>query len=113
VAFPRRAQLLSDCGSPVISERRPSVVSELHAVLDTAPVVAVAAGSEQSFGPGARRLIQRASRTGTVPGIRTVWLFEVAQLEERGRLKLRPPFEKWCFQGAVTLHLELERPRVR
>jgi PIN domain nuclease of toxin-antitoxin system len=65
-------------------------------VLDTVPLVALATGSEQSLGPDARRLLKRAARTGGVLGIPSVCLFEIAQLEERGRLKLRLPFEEWC-----------------
>jgi PIN domain nuclease of toxin-antitoxin system len=71
-------------------------VAELRAVLDTAPLVAIATGAEQSLGREAKLLIKRASRAGTVLGIPSVCLFEVAQLEERGRVKLRLPFEEWC-----------------
>jgi PIN domain nuclease of toxin-antitoxin system len=71
-------------------------VAELRAVLDTAPLIAIATGSEQSLGPAAKRLVKRAGRTGGILGIPSVCLFEVAQLEERGRLKLRLPFEEWC-----------------
>jgi PIN domain nuclease of toxin-antitoxin system len=71
-------------------------VSELRAVLDTASLVAIATGSEQSLGPEAKRLVKRAARTGGVLGIPSVCLFEIALLEERGRLKLRLPFEDWC-----------------
>lgn len=69
---------------------------ELRAVLDTAPLVAIATGSEQGLGPDAKRLVKRAARAGGVLGIPSVCLFEIAQLEERGRLKLRLPFEEWC-----------------
>ena len=65
-------------------------------MLDTAPLVALATGSEQSLGPEARRLVKRAARAGGLLGIPSVCLFEIAQLEERGRLKLRLPFEEWC-----------------
>jgi PIN domain nuclease of toxin-antitoxin system len=41
-------------------------------------------------------LVKRARRSGGVLGVPTICLFEVAQLEERGRLKLRVPFEEWC-----------------
>jgi PIN domain nuclease of toxin-antitoxin system len=71
-------------------------VAELRAVLDTAPLVAIATGSEQSLGPEAKRLVKRTARSGGVLGIPTVCLFEVAQLAERGRLRLRLPFEEWC-----------------
>jgi PIN domain nuclease of toxin-antitoxin system len=73
-----------------------SPVPELRAVLDTAPLVAIATGAEQSLGPEARRLVKRTARTGGLIGVPSVCLFEVAQLEERGRLKLRLPFEEWC-----------------
>ncbi|HEY6556094.1 MAG TPA: type II toxin-antitoxin system VapC family toxin [Polyangiaceae bacterium] len=69
---------------------------ELRAVLDTAPLVAIATGTERSLGPEAKRLVKRAARTGALLGIPSICLFEVAQLEERGRLKLRLPFEEWC-----------------
>jgi PIN domain nuclease of toxin-antitoxin system len=65
-------------------------------VLDTAPLVAISTSSEQSLGSAAKRLVQRAVRTGDLLGIPAVCLFEVAQLEERGRIKLRLPFEDWC-----------------
>lgn len=71
-------------------------MAEICAVLDTAPLVAIATGSEQSLGAGAKRLVTRTAKTGGVLGIPTVCLFEIAQLEERGRLKLRLPFEDWC-----------------
>jgi len=71
-------------------------VAELRAVLDTAPLVALATGSEQSLGPEAKRLVNRATRRGDVLGVPAVCLFEVAQLEERGRIKLLLPFEDWC-----------------
>jgi PIN domain nuclease of toxin-antitoxin system len=71
-------------------------VAELRAVLDTAPLVALATGVDRSLGPDARRLVKRAARTGALLGIPSVCLFEVAQLEERGRLKLRLPFDEWC-----------------
>ena len=80
-----------DCG-----DHRQSRVAELRAILDTAPLVALATGSDHSLGPEAKRLIKRAARTGEVLGVPSVCLFEVAQLEERGRLKLRLPFEDWC-----------------
>jgi PIN domain nuclease of toxin-antitoxin system len=66
------------------------------AVLDTAPLVALATGSEASLGSAARRLVKRATRDRALLGIPSVCLFEVAQLEERGRLKLRHGFEDWC-----------------
>lgn len=65
-------------------------------MLDTAPLVAFATGSEQSLGPEAQRLVKRAARTGDVLGVPSVCLFEVAQLLERGRIKLRLPFDDWC-----------------
>jgi PIN domain nuclease of toxin-antitoxin system len=71
-------------------------VSKIVAVLDTAPLVALATGMETSLGTAARRLVKRAARTGALLGIPAVCLFEVAQLEERGRLKLRPAFDEWC-----------------
>lgn len=71
-------------------------MAKLLAVVDTAPLVALATGSEHHLGPEAKRLLKRAARTGDVFGIPSVCLFEVAQLEERGRLKLRMPFEEWC-----------------
>ena len=82
-------------------------MAELHAVLDTAPLVAIATGSEQSLGPAAKRLVKRAVRAGGVLGIPAVCLFEVAQLEERGRLRLRLPFEDWCseLEGSAGLRI--------
>jgi len=82
-------------------------VPELRAVLDTAPLVAIAIGSEQSLGPEAKRLVKRAARTGGALGVPTVCPFEVAWLEERGRLKLRIPFEEWCglLEGSAGLRI--------
>lgn len=82
-------------------------MAELRAVLDTAPLLAIATGAEQRLGREAKRLIQRASRVGTVLGIPSVCLFEIAQLEERGRLKLRLPFNEWCgrLEGSAGLRI--------
>ncbi len=76
-------------------------------MLDTAPLVALATGSEQSLGPEARRLVKRAARDGGLLGIPSVCLFEIAQLEERGRLRLRLPFEEWCglFEESAGLRI--------
>jgi PIN domain nuclease of toxin-antitoxin system len=71
-------------------------VGDLRAVLDTAPLVALASGSVRSLGREAHRLVKRITRSGGVLGIPAICLFEVAQLEERGRLTLRVPFEEWC-----------------
>jgi PIN domain nuclease of toxin-antitoxin system len=71
-------------------------VAELRAILDTAPLVAIATGSEHSLGGAAGRLVRRAARTGGVLGIPSICLFEVAQLEERNRLRLRLAFDDWC-----------------
>ena len=69
---------------------------ELRAVLDTAPLVAIATNAEGSLGAAASRLVKRTVRLGDLLGIPTVCLFEIAQLEERGRLHLRLPFDEWC-----------------
>ena len=76
-------------------------------MLDTVALVAVATGSERSLGREAARLVRRWARTGGVLGIPTVCLFEVAQLEQRGRLELHLPFEDWCttLEGSSGLRL--------
>lgn len=83
-------------------------------MLDTAPLVALALGAEHSLGTRAQRLVKRALRGGARLGIPTVCLFEVAQLEERGRLKLRLPFHDWCGLLAESpafrvLHLDISQ----
>jgi PIN domain nuclease of toxin-antitoxin system len=76
---------------------------ELRAVLDTAPLLDLALGTGQNLGPGAKRLVKRAFGSGAVLGVPSVCLFEIAQLEERGRVKLRVPFDEWCdLVGAST-----------
>ncbi len=47
--------------------------------------------------------------------MKRVCLFEVAQLEERGRISLTVPFERWCSlieETASLLLLPLERAHV-
>jgi PIN domain nuclease of toxin-antitoxin system len=80
-------------------------------VLDTAALVAIATGAEQSLGSEAKRLVKRAARPGGVLGIPSVCLFEIAQLEERGRLKLRLPFEEWCGLLEESAGLRILRER--
>ena len=84
---------------------------ELCAVLDTAPLIALATDSERSLGRQAAGLVKRAGRRGDVLGVPSVCLFEVAQLEERGRLRLRLPFAEWCVmleEGAGLRILPLD-----
>ncbi len=76
-------------------------------MLDTAPLVMLATGSEQQLGPGAKRLLKRAERTGSVLGVPSICLFEVAQLEERGRIRLRFPFDEWCTLLTETTGLRI------
>jgi PIN domain nuclease of toxin-antitoxin system len=82
-------------------------VPELQAVLDTAPLVLLATGAEQQLGPGAKRLLKRAERTGAALGVPSICLFEVAQLEERGGLRLRLPFGDWCTRLSETRGLRI------
>src|SRR5207245_2813100 len=71
--------------------------------------------------PRGRRGDVRAGRGGSGRGRRTgaagraLCLFEVGQLEERGRVSLGLPFERWCDlveEVAALLLLPLERAHV-
>jgi len=85
------------------------------AVIDTAPLLAYLGGAERALGTAARRLLRRAQAGHVRLAVPTVCLFEVAQLEERGRIHLRMPFEQWCNLVEATpalLLLPIERAHV-
>ena len=88
---------------------------ETAAVLDTVALLGYLGGAAQGFGRAARRTFDRA-RTGRVRlAVPTVGLFEVSQLEERGRITLTAPFDHWCElieQSDGLLLLPLERSHV-
>jgi PIN domain nuclease of toxin-antitoxin system len=88
---------------------------ETGAVIDTAPLLAYLGGAWRSLGAGARRLMRRAEARSIRVAVPTVCLFEVGQLEERGRLVLGLPFERWCDlveQAPALIVLPLERVHV-
>lgn len=69
---------------------------EAGAVIDTAPLLAYLAGDRRALGQAARRVMRRAETGAIRVAVPTLCLFEVGQLEERGRLVLGLPFERWC-----------------
>jgi PIN domain nuclease of toxin-antitoxin system len=90
-------------------------VVDTQAVIDTAPLVAYVGGAQRALGKGARRICERA-RAGRVRlAVPAICLFEVGLLEERGRISLGVPFERWCDlveEVAALLLLPLERAHV-
>lgn len=86
-----------------------------RAVIDTAPLLAYLAGTIRVLGSRAQRLFRQVETGQARLVVPTVCLFEVAQLEERGRVNLRMPFEQWCDRietAAGLLLLPLERVHV-
>lgn len=71
-------------------------VAELRWIIDTAPLLWFVEGAPRRLGTEARRAIREIEAGRARAGVPTVCLFEVAQLEERGRIRLRRPFEEWC-----------------
>jgi PIN domain nuclease of toxin-antitoxin system len=90
-------------------------VRETSAVLDTVALLAYLGNSARRLGRAARRAFDGA-RAGRVRlAVPTLCLFEVGQLEERGRITLAVPFERWCDlveQTEAFLLLPLERAHV-
>lgn len=88
---------------------------EVTAVLDTVALLGYVGGATRGFGRAALRAFDRA-RSGRVRFVvPTLCLFEVGQLEERGRLTLTVPFEHWCDlveQTEALRLLPLERAHV-
>lgn len=64
--------------------------------MDTAPLVAFVQGLLSNLGPAARRVVRLVESGKGVLGVPTICLFEVAQLEERGRIALGQSFGTWC-----------------
>ena len=88
---------------------------ETGAVFDTAPLVFYLSGVEKPFGREPRRFLRRAEAGRSRIAVPTVCLFEVAQLEERGRIRLGTSFGEWCdaIEGdPALLLLPLERRHV-
>lgn len=84
-------------------------------MIDTAPLVAYLGGADRTLGRAARRIFRRAETGSLRLAVPTVCLFEVGQLEERGRVSLGLPFERWCDlveEAAPFLVLPLERSHV-
>ena len=71
-------------------------MADIGWVVDTAPLVAYVEGNLVSLGREARRVIRQVEAGRARLGVPTVCLFEIGQLEERGRIRLRKPFEQWC-----------------
>ncbi len=88
---------------------------ETRAVLDTVALLSYLGGAARGLGRGARRAIERARAGRARLAVPTVCLFEVSQLEERGRVTLTVPFERWCDlieQTEALLLVPLERAHV-
>ncbi|TMA47276.1 MAG: type II toxin-antitoxin system VapC family toxin [Deltaproteobacteria bacterium] len=88
---------------------------ETAAVIDTAPLIAYLGGVRQALGRAARRVVRDAEGGRVRLAVPTLCLFEVGQLEERGRVSLGLPFERWCDlveEVAALLLLPLERAHV-
>lgn len=88
---------------------------ETRAVLDTVALLAYLGGADRGLGRAAKRAFDQA-RLGRIRlGVPMLCLFEVGQLEERGRITLTVPFEHWCELVERTdalLLLPLERAHV-
>ena len=90
-------------------------MAELAAVIDTAPLVAYLAGAAAALGTGVRRIVRSVESGRFRLAVPTVCLFEVGQLEERNRINLGLPFERWCDlveENPGLLLLPLERAHV-
>ena len=88
---------------------------ETRAVIDTAPLIAYLGGAQRALGRAARRLCERARAGHVRLAVPTACLFEVGLLEERGRIRLGVPFERWCDlveAAAALLLLAARRSRV-
>ena len=88
---------------------------ETSAVLDTVALVAYLGGATRGLGRGARGAFDRARAGRARLAVPTLCLFEVGQLEERGRITLTVPFERWCDLVEETdalLLLPLDRVHV-
>jgi PIN domain nuclease of toxin-antitoxin system len=88
-----------------------SSTEQLDAVLDTAPLVYYVSGRTDRLGASATRLLRATERAGHRVGATTISLFEIAQLQERGRIELSLPFDRWCqlvedSSGIILLPLE-------
>ena len=71
-------------------------MAEAGAVIDTAPLLAYLTGMQRALGRGALRVLRQAEAGRIRLAVPTVCLFEVGQLEERGRIALGIPFDQWC-----------------
>jgi PIN domain nuclease of toxin-antitoxin system len=71
-------------------------VREIRAVLDTVALLGYLGGAARELGRAARRTFDAARSGQSRLAVPTVCLFEVSQLEERGRITLTIPFERWC-----------------
>jgi PIN domain nuclease of toxin-antitoxin system len=90
-------------------------VRNTSAVLDTVALLGYLGGVPRGFGRAARRILDRARARQVRLAVPTVCLFEVGQLEERGRITLTVPFERWCDlieQTEALLLLPLDRAHV-
>ena len=88
---------------------------ETQAVLDTAPLLFYLSNARRALGKESLRLFRRAEAGRIRLAVPTVCLFEIAQLEERGRIQLGVAFEQWCDRIERTealLLLPLERAHI-
>lgn len=84
---------------------------KIAAVLDTAPLLAFLGTGSRSLGRNASRAIEKARIGAARLVVPTVCLYEVTQLQERGRIALGMPFDRWCdaverSPGLVVVALE-------
>ena len=90
-------------------------MQRILAVLDTSPLIRYASGAPALLGRGARRILRSVTLQGSKVGVPTVCLFEVAQLEERGRVALDISFDRWSQlveDSPALLLVPLERAHV-
>jgi PIN domain nuclease of toxin-antitoxin system len=87
----------------------------VRCVIDTAPLVAAIAGALDALGQRARREVELAASGRGRIGVPSLCFFEIAQLEERRRVRLRVPFPDWCdlvVQSPAFAFLPLELDHV-
>ena len=90
-------------------------MTEVRAVLDTSVLLWYVKGAKKALGRRAARIILEADAGRVRLAVPSVSLFEVALLEERGRLTLGAQYEEWCdlVEAAPGLILvPLERAHV-
>ena len=88
---------------------------DVCAVLDTVALLAYLGGARRGLGKTAKRILDRAKGRRARLAVPTLCLFEIGQLEERGRISLSLAFEGWCDlveRNESLLVLPLQRSHV-